>query len=132
MQAFDAPSREACMVRRVGSNTPLQAFVTLNDPVFVEAAQHLGARMAREGGDTRARLVRGFELCLGRLPSAGELEALVALHDETETLVASRPEAAGKLAGGAPWPEAVLPARRAALFHVANVLLNADAFLTRN
>lgn len=132
MQAFDAPSREACMVRRVGSNTPLQAFVTLNDPVFVEAAQHLGARMAREGGDTRARMVRGFELCLGRLPSAGELEALVALYEETETLVASRPEAAGKLAGGAPWPEAVLPARRAALFHVANVLLNADAFLTRN
>jgi len=56
----------------------------------------------------------------------------VALYEETETLVASRPEAAGKLAGGAPWPEAVLPARRAALFHVANVLLNADAFLTRN
>ena len=111
---------------------PQKGLVTLIDHVFVGAARQLGRRGARKGGDTRYRLVRGFELCLGRMPSAGKLEALVALHDETETLVASRPEAAGKLAGGAPWPEAVLPARRAALFHVANVLLNADAFLTRN
>jgi len=132
MQAFDAPSREACTVRRVGSNTPLQAFVTLNDPIFVEAAQHLGARMAREGADTNARLVRGFELCLGRQPTAGELAALMALHEETESAVASSGEAAEKLAGSAPWPEQMPPARRAALFHVANVLLNADAFLTRN
>ncbi|MFM8932700.1 MAG: DUF1553 domain-containing protein, partial [Gemmataceae bacterium] len=132
MQAFDAPSREACTVRRVGSNTPLQAFVTLNDPIFVEAAQHLGARMAREGADTNARLVRGFELCLGRQPTAGELAALMALHEETESAVASSGEAAGKLAGSAPWPEGMPSARRAALFHVANVLLNADAFLTRN
>ena len=52
MAAFDAPSREICTVRRVRTNTPLQAFVTLNDPVYVEASQGLARRMAREGGAT--------------------------------------------------------------------------------
>lgn len=132
MQAFDAPSREACTIRRVGSNTPLQAFVTLNDPVFVEAAQHLAARMAREGVDTKSRIVRGFELCLGRVPSAEELAALNELHDAAGADLAASADRAGKLAGQAGWPEGMDPAGRAALFSVANILLNTDAFLTRN
>ncbi|MEZ6195373.1 MAG: DUF1553 domain-containing protein [Planctomycetota bacterium] len=48
MTTFDAPSRELCTVRRLGTNTPLQALVTLNDPVFVEAAQALARRVLRE------------------------------------------------------------------------------------
>jgi hypothetical protein len=132
MQAFDAPSREACTIRRVGSNTPLQAFVTLNDPVFVEAAQHLAARMAREGVDTKSRIVRGFELCLGRVPSAEDLAALNELHDAAGVDLAASVDRAGKLAGQAGWPEGMDPAGRAALFSVANILLNTDAFLTRN
>ena len=43
MTTFDAPSRESCTLRRLPTNTPLQAFVTMNDPVFVECAQALGA-----------------------------------------------------------------------------------------
>ena len=50
MATFDAPSRELCTVRRVRTNTPLQAFVTLNDPVYVEAAQALARRIVRGGG----------------------------------------------------------------------------------
>jgi len=38
---FDGSSREVCLVQRVRTNTPLQALVTLNDPVFTEAALHL-------------------------------------------------------------------------------------------
>ena len=48
MTTFDAPSREFCAVRRIRTNTPLQALVTLNDPVFVEASQAL--RAAGPGG----------------------------------------------------------------------------------
>ena len=43
MATFDAPSRELCTLRRPRTNTPLQALVTLNDPVYVEAAQSLGS-----------------------------------------------------------------------------------------
>ena len=52
MATFDAPSRETCTLRRIRTNTPLQAFVTLNDPVYVEAAQALARRIVKEGGAT--------------------------------------------------------------------------------
>ena len=49
MATFDAPSREACTLRRLPTNTPLQAFVTLNDPCFVECAQALARRIVARG-----------------------------------------------------------------------------------
>ena len=65
MSTFDAPSRELCTVRRVRTNTPLQAFVTLNDPVYVEACAGPGAADRPRGGelDRRPRA-----LCLEALP----------------------------------------------------------------
>jgi len=50
MVTFDAPTRTVCAVNRPRTNTPLQALVTLNDPVYVEAAQALARRMVKEGG----------------------------------------------------------------------------------
>ena len=72
MSTFDAPSRELCTVRRVRTNTPLQAFVTLNDPVYVEAAQALARRIVREGGSSVEDRVRfALRLCLCRHARAG-------------------------------------------------------------
>src|SRR5207248_2770237 len=51
---FDTNSRDVCSVRRLRTNTPLQALDTLNDPLFVEAAGGLALRMLREGGTTPA------------------------------------------------------------------------------
>jgi len=45
MDVFNAPSREACTVRRERTNTPLQALATLNDPQMIEAARHLAAEI---------------------------------------------------------------------------------------
>ncbi|MBL8223065.1 MAG: DUF1553 domain-containing protein, partial [Bryobacterales bacterium] len=52
LAAFDAPTREECTVTRVISNTPLQARVLLNDPVYVEASRVLAQRALTEGGKT--------------------------------------------------------------------------------
>ncbi len=49
MTAFDSPSREFCVSRRIRTNTPLQALVTLNDPVYLEAAEALGKEMEKAG-----------------------------------------------------------------------------------
>ncbi|MGE3314598.1 MAG: DUF1553 domain-containing protein [Planctomycetaceae bacterium] len=52
LEAFNAPSREFCTVRRERTNTPLQALVTLNDPQYVESARHLAEETLKaNGGD---------------------------------------------------------------------------------
>ncbi len=75
--AFDASTREECVVQRPRSNTPLQALVLLNDPTYVEAARVLAARVIREAGtDPMARLDRAFRLALARRPRPEESAVL--------------------------------------------------------
>ena len=72
MMNFDATSREFCTVRRIRTNTPLQALTTLNDIGFFEMAQALAKRMLSEGGgDDRSRIAYGFRLCTGKVPKPG-------------------------------------------------------------
>src|SRR5262249_19369556 len=68
---FDAPTREECTVNRVNSNTPLQALVLLNDPVFVEAARVFAQNAMKHGGATvDAQIIWAFRRALGRKPSS--------------------------------------------------------------
>src|SRR5207253_11387031 len=60
MATFDAPNREVCALKRPRSNTPLQAFVTLNDPVYFEAAQGLARRMVEIPGGPVEKARYGF------------------------------------------------------------------------
>ena len=81
MATFDAPSREICAIKRVRTNTPLQAFVTLNDPVYVEAAQALARRVVREGGSNlEDRVHYALQLCLCRPPRPEQVEQLIELY----------------------------------------------------
>ena len=71
MTAFDAPSREACRMRRERTNTPLQALVLLNEPQYVEAARALAERTMKEGGTTTEdRLAYLFRRATGRRADA--------------------------------------------------------------
>jgi hypothetical protein len=123
MMAFDAPNRLVCAARRIPTNTPLQALVTLNDPVYVECAVALAHRMEAEGGATlESRIRYGYRLAAGSEPRGADLEDLLALHDLAATTYRAEPDLAGKLAD---LPEA------AALAIVANAILNLDTVLTR-
>ncbi len=130
LAAFDAPSRETCTVRRIRTNTPLQALVTLNDPVYVEAAQALARRIVREGGSTaESRAGFGLRLCLARPPRADQMQELAKLHADELARYRNDPAAAGKLAGTVAAGTDV--AELAAWTVVANVLLNLDSVLTK-
>ncbi len=83
MMAFDAPPAENSCTRRVRSNTPLQALTTLNEETYVEAAQALGLRAMKEGGnDNRSRAIYAFRLGTGRAPTERELKSLLNFWDE--------------------------------------------------
>jgi hypothetical protein len=134
MVTFDAPSREVCQVRRSRTNTPLQALVTLNDPVYVEAAQALARRILRRGGaDPRARATFGLRLCLLRPPTAAEVTRLVALFRDARARYAAAPQQAVAMATD---PLGALPAGADVVEHaawtvVANVLLNLDELIVK-
>jgi hypothetical protein len=135
MTTFDAPSRELCTVRRINTNTPLQALVTLNDPAFVETAQALARRMVKEGGPKlEERLAKGLELALIRPAQPDEVAVLAKLYETRRAHYAKYSEEATKLATDpiGPLPEGVAAADLAALTAVGNVILNLDEFVTRN
>jgi hypothetical protein len=134
MTTFDATSRETCAVRRFRTNTPLQAFVTMNDPVYVEASQALARRILAEGGATTAeRAAFGLRLCLIRPPSDSQIQSLAQLYESELAHYQSDAAAAQKFATeplGA-LPAGTNPAEAAAWTVVANVLLNMDGVLMR-
>lgn len=132
---FDAPSREICTIRRIRSNTPLQALVTLNDPVYVEAAQALARRAMKESGSTAAleRISHTFRLSLGRTPSPAELLPLLRLFEKRLAHYRGHPTDATAFATQplGPLPAGVDAAEAAALTAVTNVILNLDEFLVK-
>jgi hypothetical protein len=134
MVTFDGPSRETCTLRRSRTNTPLQALVTLNDPVFVQCAQALARRMAGSSDSSpQAQIALGVRSALLREPLPGETQVLVRLYQQRLQAACQDPGAAEKLATDplGPLPPGDDPAKLAALTSVANVILNTDEFLTK-
>jgi hypothetical protein len=84
MVSFDAPSREVCVSQRIRTNTPLQALVTMNDPVYVEASEALARRMIDEGGTNgESQITYGYKLALMKEPDKRRLDELKKLYDST-------------------------------------------------
>jgi hypothetical protein len=134
MATFDAPNREVCTVRRGRTNTPLQALVTLNDPVYVEAAQALGRWVVAEAGPTTAdRVAYAFRLVLSRPPTAQEESRLLKLYETSHAKFEKHPDSAKRLATEpiGPLPKDVSAPEMAAWTVVGNVLLNLDETLMK-
>ena len=133
MATFGAPNREVCTVRRGNTNTPLQALVTLNDPVYIEAAQALSRRMAAQKGTVAEMIKHGFQLCLSRYPNEIENSRLIALYDSTRSKYAADQKLAREMATNpiGPLPKGIDVVELATLTVVANVLLNLDETLMK-
>jgi mono/diheme cytochrome c family protein len=133
MVTFDAPSREACTLRRIRTNTPLQALVTLNDPVYVEAAQALGRLASASGKTLDEQLTFAFRRCVARPPTEQELARLKVLFADSKSTFEKDPKKAESLATDpiGPLPKDAKAAELAAWTTVCNVLLNLDEVLMR-
>ncbi len=134
MTAFDAPSREACRMRRERTNTPLQALVLLNEPQYVEAARALAEHAMKEGGTKiNERLAYLFRAATSRRPDAVELSELSALYQDHLAVYARDTAAAKKLvsAGETPRDTTLNPSELAAWTMVANLVLNLDEVVNK-
>lgn len=135
MATFDAPEREFCVVRRSRTNTPLQAFVMLHDPQFVEAARKLAERMLKATGPSLdEQISHGFEIVTSRLPSEQELQVLKETYQHRLQQYQENPEAAQTLlsVGESPRDESLELRQHAAMTSVARLLLNLSEFVTLN
>jgi uncharacterized protein DUF1553/uncharacterized protein DUF1549/cytochrome c len=134
LMTFDTPDTNECAVRRVTSNTPLQALTLWNDPVFVEAAQSLGLRVVGQVSnlpiDQRAALA--FKLCLSRPPSDAELQDVLSLYQAHLATYRADEKAAAAIVGNQPLPQGVTTSDAAAWIGVARALINLDEFITRD
>ncbi|UHG91381.1 DUF1553 domain-containing protein [Spirosoma oryzicola] len=126
MITFDSPSREFCQLRRLRTNTPLQALVTLNDPVYIEAAQKLAEYMQRKGRLPEAQIQAGFRRVTVHTLTPKKLAVLTQLYRSTEQHYRQNPDEARKLMAR----QDATP-QLAALTVTANTLLNLDEVITK-
>ncbi|MEC9094202.1 MAG: DUF1553 domain-containing protein, partial [Planctomycetota bacterium] len=134
MLALDAPSREACTLRRSRTNTPQGALVLWNDPTFVEAARMLAEKIVRQDLDSLQSIRRMFKIVVSRDPTATELEHLKKSHAFFEKYFGQHRQQAIELLETGEFPADVNlnPAKVAPLAAIANAILSLDEAVTRN
>jgi hypothetical protein len=133
MLMFDASNRDQCEVRRISTNTPLQALIMMNDPMVLEASRVLAERLMLEDMSMRSRVEKAFRLILCRKAPETELGILNGfLEDERKYYEANAEKAKQKLqVGEYKHEEAGDLAGTAALMQVVTTLYNTDEAITR-
>ncbi len=138
LSTFDVPEGNNACVRRVRSNTPLQALVTLNETLAIEAARALARKTLAEAGKTDSeRITFAFRRCVGRKPSEQELAVLLKLLDDQKQRFADGWVSPWEVVTGSKTdrpsdlPQGISPTQWAAFTVVARVLLNLDETITK-
>jgi hypothetical protein len=133
LNTLDAPDREACVVRRSRTNTPLQALVLLNDPTYVEASRRLAERIMENSSDENGRIEFAFRTATARVPTAAEIEILRKLFHQRRAAFRQGSTAALALlgVGESKRNNEFDPAELAAWTIVASAILNLDETITR-
>ena len=137
LQTFDAPNGDFSCVRRLRSNTPLQALVSLNETTFMECAQALAQKTLAEGGPSdKERIDFAFRRAVSRPPTDSERQELLALLEKQtrhigEGWVNATELASGKSDALTKPPANTTPTQLAAYTIVSRVLLNLDETITK-
>lgn len=137
LQAFDAPNGDFSCVRRLRSNTPLQALMTLNETLAMECGRSLAMMALRSTGKTDSERIRhAFRRTLAREPRDVETRELSALLERAKRHIADGWVSAAELATGenraiSELPNGVTSTELAAFRVVSRALLNLDETITR-
>lgn len=131
MVTFDGVGREVCTSRRIRTNTPLQALVTLNDSAYLDLSRHLAYRMQDETKtkDVRRMINRGYEMIMYRPIAPQKSEALIRLYNNAYNKFKNDPGKTCEIIGV---NDSHNNPETAALVVVASALLNLDEVITKN
>ncbi|SEQ94244.1 DUF1553 domain-containing protein [Neolewinella agarilytica] len=124
LTTFDGPNREVCLSRRTNTNTPLQALMTLNDPVVVEAANALARDLMTTETSYPELITAAHQRVLFQAPAVADATALLRLYNESLVYYHTSPTEAEELVGST-------NAELAALTVVVNALFNLDEFISK-
>jgi hypothetical protein len=123
---FDGSSREVCLSRRIRTDTPLQALVTLNDSAFVEASRFFARKMMAEGSSSGERIDAGYKALTFKSIAENKLNVLNGLYNEAlKKYTANEEDCKKMIADKKAQPEL------AAMTVVANALLNLDEVIMK-
>jgi hypothetical protein len=130
MIAFDAPQRAVCNARRIRTNTPLQALVTLNDSVYLDMARHFAWRMKKEiGNDVKQQIAKGYERMLYKPIPAARQRVFLELYNKALNEFKRDTVQTREMVG---FNKEHNNSSDAALVVVANAMLNLDEVIMKN
>ncbi|MDX2046069.1 MAG: DUF1553 domain-containing protein [Chitinophagaceae bacterium] len=130
MITFDGVAREVCTARRIRTNTPLQALVTLNDSAYLNASRYFAYRIKKEAGnDVKKQISKGYELAVGKSINAEKYSILEKLYREALEKFRKDKDKTCEMIGIQ--NEHNNP-ETAALVVVTNAIFNLDEFITKN
>jgi len=128
---FDASNRDQCEVKRLRTNTPLQALVMLNDPTVLEASRVLAARLLQDNSSASAKVTKAFRLIMCRHPQEKELAILTAYYtDELKTMKKADAEKLLSV-GEYPIPVDADKITLAAMMKVVDTIYNLEEAITK-
>lgn len=133
MAVFDASNRDQCEVTRVRTNTPLQAFVMMNDPTVLEASRVLAQRLLANDQGIDGKIAAAFRTIICRKASQKEMSILQAYYNEQLLLFREKKLNAMKTLaiGDSPVDKTLDPDQSAALMKVVNTIYNLEEAITR-
>jgi hypothetical protein len=131
---FDASNRDQCEVRRLRTNTPLQALVMMNDTTVLESARVLAARLLQTTGAGEASINEAFRRILCREPQKNETQLLVDYWNERLAYLQAHPQTAADLlhVGEYPVGESQPAPRAAAMMQVLEIIYNMEEAITKS
>lgn len=133
MMMFDASNRDQCEVKRLQTNTPLQALVMMNDPTVLEASRVLAQNiLAAKNNDDQIRKV--FRRIICRHPNEKEMSILEKYYkDQLDAFNSGKLDADLTLdVGEYPLAEDADKNRLAAMMKLVNLVYNMEEAITKS
>lgn len=132
MAVFDASNRDQCEVKRLNTNTPLQALVMMNDPTVLEASRVLAARLLQENTSAEAKLVKGFRMIVCRKPNEKEIQLLNSYYADQLKVFQQKTKVEKVLnVGEYPVPAKIDKRSLAAMMQVMTTIYNLEETITK-